>query len=505
MPTNTTPTAQRPDRVCDRCRQPIQAGRMHVVWPEGRICDQCFEGTRPTTTSCLRCGISITVPKSTAAQSNSVCAQCGTEQVSDCADCREWADRYRSGRCTRCRLAIALQQLLGVGRSDPAPTLKLANVLAASDRPESVLIWMRSDHVHHLLTRIGTSELPLTHAGLDAEPPGRHVEHLRSILEHHGLLEPRDHYLSLFERWLSNKLTPIQDTAIRQPVEHFARWHHVNRIRAMHNEGTSRSRGPVHSAKQEITETLKFLNWLNLTYGKQLSACTQQDVDEYLADGPTTRQLIRTFFVWADRAHVKDGIVIGHRPARTTPAMTQDDRLASIRSLLTGDEQNRPYRVAGVLLLLYAQPLVRVTALKVDAVVSTSSGLGISFGSDPAPLPEPFANLVRQHLSHRPNQRVANADSDWFFPGTRAGKHLHPITVMIRLRNLGIDLLGARNTALRQLVTTAPPPVVATMLGYSAQVAHLHAAAAAAPFGLYATSAPTKAKGTVRISVFLSC
>ena len=348
-------------------------------------------------------------------------------------------------------------------------------MLAAAERPESVLTWMRSAKVHDLLSRLGRPELPVTHEALDREPAGRHIEHVRSILEHHDLLEPRDHYLSLFERWLDNKLSSIGDPQIRQPVEQFARWHHIRRIRKLNNKGTPKSSGPVRSAKQEITETLKFLTWLQQTHGRHLPECSQQDVDEYLAEGPTTRHLMRTFLVWADNAHVKRGVVIGHRTARTTPVITHTARLEWVRALLIGNDESLPYRVAGALLLLYAQPLVRVAAIDTSALTT------------PVPLPAPFGTLVQQHLDHRPNQRGANASSTWLFPGTRAGNHLHPQTIMVRLRDLGIDLRGARNTALRQLVAQVPPPVVATMLGHSPQVTHVHAAAIAGPYSRYAT------------------
>jgi hypothetical protein len=53
----------------------------------------------------------------------------------------------------------------------------------------------------------------------------------------------------------------------------------------------------------------------------------------------------------------------------------------------------------------------------------------------------------------------------WLFPGYHAGKHLDAQYIMKRLRELGIDLLGARNSALRNLVTEIPPPVVAHLLG----------------------------------------
>ena len=59
---------------------------------------------------------------------------------------------------------------------------------------------------------------------------------------------------------------------------------------------------------------------------------------------------------------------------------------------------------------------------------------------------------------------------------------------MDRLRSLGINLMGARNAALRDLVTQVPPPVLATMLGYSQEATHRHAAKAAQPFSRYSTN-----------------
>jgi hypothetical protein len=46
---------------------------------------------------------------------------------------------------------------------------------------------------------------------------------------------------------------------------------------------------------------------------------------------------------------------------------------------------------------------------------------------------------------------------------------------MHRLRGLGVNLLGSRNTALRELVSEVPAPLVAEMLGYSYQVTQKHA------------------------------
>lgn len=58
--------------------------------------------------------------------------------------------------------------------------------------------------------------------------------------------------------------------------------------------------------------------------------------------------------------------------------------------------------------------------------------------------------------------------------------------MMGQLRALGIDLGGARNTALRSLVQELPPTLVANALGYSYQVIHKHAADAGVPMAGYA-------------------
>jgi hypothetical protein len=48
---------------------------------------------------------------------------------------------------------------------------------------------------------------PLPHDGLDQfVPAGRHVGHLRAILQHHEVLPARDKYVAYFERWIEDKL-----------------------------------------------------------------------------------------------------------------------------------------------------------------------------------------------------------------------------------------------------------------------------------------------------------
>lgn len=211
-------------------------------------------------------------------------------------------------------------------------------------------------------------------------------------------------------------------------------------------------------------------------------------MDTWLTTGPTTRKAIRTFFVFAKKTGTNMRVEIGHYAARNRPALPPEQRLAWLRELLTGTSESLPYRVAGTLLLLYAQPLVRVATLRTDAVSinATTGAIRISFGAHPVPVPQPFAELLSQHVQNRPNLRTASrAESPWLFPGTRAGQHLHPNSIMDRLRGLGLELLGARNTALDEHLSITPPPLVAGALGYSYQVAFLHADAAGEGWSRY--------------------
>lgn len=481
--------------TCDRCSR--TAGRHRASWPEGRICGTCFTVAIRTHGPCTGCNTERMLPGRSAAHGDQpVCVDCaGITQDYHCSRCGTETEHYRQNTCARSSLRDDLTVLLRVddARGSEATATKLLGALCGAQRPESILTWLRKTGVRDLLQRLATGEIPLSHEALDQEPNSLRVEHVRSLLTHHKLLPNRDHYLALFQRWLTGKLGDVDDADIRRPVESFARWHHLRRIRSLSTDGKP-TRGSVHSAKQEITETIKFLTWLKLTHGRTVASCVQADVDTWLADGPTTRHAIRTFFVWAARTG----------PAPTSPSDTAKPRPCHCSPRASGSPYSKPASptistpsptgVAATFLLLYAQPVVKIAAMKSTDVILTPDGLRLSLGEGhPAPVPEPFASLLTEHVASRPNMRTGSSSgSEWLFPGYRPGQHIHPNTLMERLRELGINLLGARNASLRALVKEVPAPLVAEMLGYSYQVTQKHATATAQPWSLYAPELTTE-------------
>ncbi|OIN80733.1 hypothetical protein [Mycobacterium malmoense] len=455
------------------------ANKLRVYWPGDQLCHSRFYTAMRTHGICPSCGHDGVLPgRRNRIDSHPVCLTCaGIPGDFTCRTCHGEGEIYRSGQCARCALREDLCKILLHHPADLTAMQTLIEVLCGVDRPESILTWKRNIQVPKLLGGITSGAIPLTHDGLATAGSGRHIDHLRSLLQHHGLLPQRDEHLARFEVWLADKLDEIDSPEVRAPVEQFATWHHLRRLRSESRPGQS-SDGPKRSAKQEITETIKFLTWLEQTHQRTVGDCTQQDVDEYLASGPTTRHLIRTFFIWAKKSKLNVAVQIGFRQAKTTPTITQDQRLAWLKELLTGESESLPYRVAGVLLLLYAQPLTKIAALRTTAIALADGETRIALGKEPIPVPEPFASQLNYHRHNRPNMRTAGGaiGTPWLFPSNRPGRHLEPQAVMHRLRGLGINLLGSRNTALQQLVSEVPAPLAAEMLGYSDQVTQKHAA-----------------------------
>jgi hypothetical protein len=173
----------------------------------------------------------------------------------------------------------------------------------------------------------------------------------------------------------------------------------------------------------------------------------------------TTRHKIRTFFAWTKKSKINTAVRLENQQAKSSRMLTQDQRLAWINELLTGNADLLPYRVAGALLLLYAQPPTKILALKTTAIDFTAHETQISLAAEPIPVPEPFAGMLLNHLNNRPNLRAGGGAgaNQWLFPGHRSGTHLDPQTMLVKLRTMGISVLGARNSALHNLVAEIPP------------------------------------------------
>ncbi|MFB7114815.1 hypothetical protein [Streptomyces sp. NPDC056291] len=169
---------------------------------------------------------------------------------------------------------------------------------------------------------------------------------------------------------------------------------------------------------------------------------------------PRTRQLESTARCAvelnpASTSRRRSGTCSPHSP--TVAAGLRERRWALARRLLHDDTIPAVDRVAGLLLLLYAQRPAAICRLTTTHVLSGDGRTRIRCGSKPITLPEPVASLVRDLAATRHRGRVkdgtAGADTIWPFPGIRPGTPLDFAGLDERLKRIGLRPRSDRSTA----------------------------------------------------------
>jgi len=367
------------------------------------------------------------------------------------------------------------------------------HVLAASD-PASLMQWLTTSAAAGMLADISRSARPPGHAGLDRFPSGKAVRHLRKILVADGILPVRDERLAELERWIKEKTGQIGDPAGRRAVRSFATWHHLRRLRgkpARHHITTEQA-DYVHN---EVRAAVTLITWPR-DHGTSLAAYTQRDIDDWLAGGPGTCFHARTFVARAaGRGHAGDAGI--PRPVRseTLAQLEEDRRWELVRSLLHDDVRAVEDRVAGLLVLLYGQPLARIARLTRDQVTDSADGITLLLGTMPVELPGPLDGLVRQMLARRHGRAAVGRTSDhpWLFPGGAPGHPISTAQLKTRLAAVGIHGRSGRNTALMDLAVKLPPAALARMLGIHISTAGTWAERAGGSHAAYAAQVSRRA------------
>jgi hypothetical protein len=373
----------------------------------------------------------------------------------------------------------------GTGRVHP-PLVPVLEALVAMPRPKSGLAWLRSGQVRALLADLATGRLPLTHEALRDQPNWRCVAYMRDLLMAHGALPKMDKQFLHAETWLHRRLA--ERTASRHflLLRQFGLWHQVPRLRA---RARAHALTPAvrRCAAEQFSQAERFLAWFDLRQ-RGLAACTQADLDAWHAGHRTDQnRTLRAFLTWAmANAHMPK-LALPKLQVTSAKPITQLRRLALLRRILTDDRAPLRSRVAGCLLLLYAQPVSRVVRISIDDIQRDGDQVLLRLGDPPPPVPGPFAELLVRLVGNRANMNsAANPGCRWLFPGRRPGQPLSPATLGPLIVELGIPANASRIAALRDLVLQAPAPVVAQALGFHALTTHRHAAEAGGTWKSYA-------------------
>ncbi len=486
------PDRAQPKSDCDRCgalgRAITRAGRSGS---DSTLCARCY---RHPARRCGGCGRTRRVALRATDSNPDLCPTCYQAPTEECGRCgsedlcrRTTADG--SLICFRCQLHDRLEEL--ITSPDPAIAEALAPVLdavCAVDNPRTALGWLGRSRGAELLGRIARGELPPTHAALDAQPPGMSIEHLRRMLVAAGALPERNEHLARLEHFTTTLLDSVKDAEDRRALRSFATWHVLHRLRA-NPTGRPITPAACYRCRAELTAAARFLATLR-RHGRDLANCRQADIDQATST-PAARRGLSSFLRTAKRQRLLPDLRLPKPPPHQPRYFSDDeDRWTLARRLLHDETITASDRVAGLLVLLYAQPPARIVQLTVDHVTNRAATPQLRLGRSTITLIEPLADLACRLPERKPAGIAAHLadDSPWLFPGRQPDRPLHPTSLRHRLTALGIDPRADRNTALLQLAAELPIPVVADLLGLHIVTAARWAGHANAAHTGYATT-----------------
>jgi hypothetical protein len=300
--------------------------------------------------------------------------------------------------------------------------------------------------------------------------------------------------MARLEHWITQAISDRDDADERQLLHRYAVWHLLRRLRHRARGGET-THNQLVGIRQHVRAATILLDWL-AAHELTLATCRQHDLDAWAADEKTTHRREAGHFIrWANKHQLTTVDFPAVKWGGPTRALDTEARWNQARWLLHDDTIKPEDRVAGLLVLLYAQWPAVVSRLTLDHVQADHNDVSIHLGNQPVALPEPLASLVRDLVTTRRGHAALGdqGNSRWLFPGGQPGRPVSAFQLAERLRQLGLRPGQARSTALFQLATDLPAAVLAKMLGIHISVAVAWQRASSGDWAGYATEISRRA------------
>ena len=280
----------------------------------------------------------------------------------------------------------------------------------------------------------------------------------------------------------------------------------IRRLRARLRGGHA-THHQVVAAQRIIKAAVALLAWLT-AHELTLATARQGDLETWLVSAQASHRTDAGNFVrWARKHKLTSLDFAAIRWGGPTGVIDTETRWEQARWLLHDGTVKPEDRVAGLLVLLYAQWPATISQLTLSHIQASGGQVRIQLGREPVVLPEPLDALVLQVAATRRGHAAIGdqGTSPWLFPGGQPGRPISAYQLAERLRQIGICSGQSRSAALFQLATDLPAAVLARMLGIHITVAVAWQRASAGDWAAYAAdsqppdTAPTRGIQTVAI------
>ncbi len=337
-----------------------------------------------------------------------------------------------------------------------------------AEEPTSVLRYLTASPARPALARLLRGELPASHAALDELPSTRALAYLRGRLVTLSVLPERDERLYLLRQTVAQAVAEahLDDRGV---LRQYGRWSVLRGAELAADQPLGF--GTARYAMLRIRVAAAFLGWLRRN-ATTVAGVTQSHLDNWVLTHRSQQHALRAFLVWAaEHGYAPSGLEVPVAEiAESRETLDPEDRWRLINRCLHDHGLDPATRLAGCLVLLFGQPLTRITTLPLDAVAAGAGHVTLQLGQTPLLMAAPLDQVVvAAHAQARKRQSNSGA---WLFPGMVPGTSLSAEQLGTRLRQLGVpSALTARNTAWSALALEVPAVVLAEKLGVAVSTA----------------------------------
>jgi len=432
----------------------------------GTVCNPCYSRIRRQSGPCPSCrktkvlaffdgSGAIVCAACAGLPSRFACKTCGGEEQltgSQCGTCR-----FRE----RARLVLARED----GTMHPELVGLFAHLLSVPDK-RTVTRWLRHETIATTLRSMATGWAPVSHATLNLLPQSTRTRYLRQILISAGTLPALDVQLNdheVFADRFLDRLSPAHAGVIRR----YHRWHVLRVLRQQSAVAPIRPR-VAYRCRQELKAIRDLLVWLD-TQQLALENVGQANIDHYFARVSKTGPVLGSFIDWALKNRLASHIgVPPRRPAQPRAAMSDEKRWQEIERLSSDESVDMRARLAGLFILLFAQPVSVCSRLTWSDIEVSGTSVAVRFAADPIQMPHPVALLVRRYRDDPVYLTIYRTSGpDWLFDGRMPGSHLSEASLRVLLHGAGIEPRPAKEAAMRHLSSALPARIVSDAVGVS--------------------------------------
>lgn len=451
----------RPAETCALCDNSAQ---VMARWPVGPVCVNCYARVRNNPAPCSACGTTRALIGRNG--SEPICGPCaGTDIDYVCKRCAAPAGSAGS-LCDRCALPDEVAEFFGTLPAVLRQQLRpLADWLRRADEPRAARSWLKHSDAARLLAEVASCGAPLIHEALDAVclQAGRDqvVTNLRDTLVDAGVLPPRDEHLTVVERRFVRLIAKHPEFA-----DHLRAYGYGSVLPRLRERERPATEYVVGWATARMSAAIQLLAWAR-TQGLALDQVTQEHVDQWLAEGPSTRHNVRDFMVWAAENQRAQPVLVPHRKKPAPVGMRASTHWGTLQRCLRDETLPLEVRVAGAIVLFYGQQVSRVVALQRTAIRKSGEDTSLLLGETPVPLPPPLARLITELAGPGSNNEPGtSATTAWLFPHPRNHtRHQSAASLTDQLNAYGIDIKSGRATALMNAALGASVDELSAKLG----------------------------------------